>query len=143
MPRQSAQHVTRSKPDGWLGEQLSVGFNGERFYGGVRLAGYVYHKGDAVMIHCEDHDKAQVMRLDHLWEDDQKRKYFSGHWYYRPEETNCGRLHGHDKREVFETSHEMEEQLETINGVCTVMSWADYERWLDSPADSKRDGSSR
>ena len=32
-------------------------------------------------------------------------KWFEGRWYYWPEETTCGRLAGHDQRELFETFH--------------------------------------
>ena len=129
MPRNS-----RSKPDDWVGPQLSVGANNERFYGGIRVDGEVFNVGDAVQIKCEDRMEAQVTRLDALWEDVHGNKCFEGRWYYRPEETTCGRLVGHDQRELFETAHVIEDDIAVINGTCTVMAWDDYQRWLDTEA---------
>ena len=75
---------TRSKPDGWTTEQLSVGANNERFYGGIRVDGEVFNVGDAVLVECEDRCEPQVTRIDALWQDVHGRKCFEGRWYYRP-----------------------------------------------------------
>ena len=133
-PPQKHSRVSRSKPNGWTTQQLSVGANSERFYGGIRVDGEVFNVGDAVLVECEDRCEPQVTRIDALWEDVHGRKCFEGRWFYRPEETTCGRLVGHDPRELFETTHIIEEGIEVINGVCTVMAWDDYQRWLDQPA---------
>ena len=63
------------------------------------------HSATRKPLQCEDRLEQQVVRIDAMWEDAQKRKCFEGHWYYSPEETTCGRLVGHDKRELFETAH--------------------------------------
>ena len=66
MPRNS-----RSKPDDWVGPQLSVSANNERFYGGIRVDGEVFNVGDAVQIKCEDRMEAlgvseRAARLLHM-----------------------------------------------------------------------------
>ena len=76
-----------------------------------------------------------MTRIDALWEDVRGRQWFEGRWYYRPEETTCGRLVGHDDREIFETVHVDDNQVATIDGHCTVMAWDDYQRWLDTTDD--------
>ena len=114
-------------------EQLSVGANSERFFGGVRCNGEVYNVGDTVFVNC-DRAENDVMRIDALWADVQGRKWFEGRWYYRPDETTCGKLVGHDQRELFETAHVVEDHIEAINGHCTVMAWDDFQRWLDEPS---------
>ena len=131
MPRR----VSRFNPDGWVGPQLSVGANNERFYGGIRVDGDLINVGDAVKVKCEDRNDDQVTRVDAMWEDVNGNKCFEGRWYYRPDETTCGRLVGHDERELFETAHVIEDDIGVINGICTVMAWDDYQRWLDQPED--------
>ena len=123
---------TRTNPDGWIGEQLSVGTNKERFYGGIRIDGESFHVGDAVFVRCERSD-TQVMKIDALWEDASGVRSFEGRWFYTPEETTCGRLVGHDPRELFETVHVDENLVETIDGLCTILNWETYQQWLDSP----------
>ena len=56
---------TRTNPDGWIGEQLSVGANNERYFGGVRIDGEAFLKGDAVFVRCDLPD--QVMKIDALY----------------------------------------------------------------------------
>jgi Cdc6-like AAA superfamily ATPase len=128
---------TRTNPDGWIGEQLSVGANSERFFGGIRIDGESFHVGDAVFVRCELPN--QVMKIDAMWEDANKERCFEGRWFYRPEDTSCGRLVGHDPRELFETVHVDENLVETIDGPCTIMEWDEYQRWLDEPAGDEDD----
>ena len=97
---------TRLRPDGWCTEQISVGASRERFFGGIKIDGEVFNVGDAVLVRCEDRKEPQVMRIDALWEDLPGRKWFEGRWFYRPEETTCGRLVVADEREIFETPWE-------------------------------------
>ena len=63
------------------------------------------------------------------WEDAQGFKYFEGRWFIRPKETTCGKLDGHDDRELFLTADEFDFETATINGHCTVMPWDEYQRW--------------
>ena len=130
MPRRTS----RFNPDGWIGEQLSVGANSERFFGGIRVDGEVFNVGDFVLVKVESYGDTQVMKIDALFEDMQEQKFFEGRWYYPPEDTTCGRLVGHDPREVFETVHVDELLIECIDGHCTVMEWDAYQQWLDQPA---------
>ena len=121
--------ASRSKVDGWTTEQLSVGISSERFYGGIRIDGEVFNVGDCVFVNCEDRTEDQVARIDAMWEDAQGFKYFEGRWFIRPKETTCGKLDGHDDRELFLTADEFDFETATINGHCTVMPWDEYQRW--------------
>lgn len=60
-------------------------------------------------------------------------------WYYIPEDTACGRLPGHDRREVFESVHSDENPIESIDGLCRVLSWDEYQQWLTEEADDDDD----
>ena len=130
MPRRTS----RLNPDGWIGEQLSVGASNERFFRGYRVDGEAFHVGDFVLVKVDSYGEPQVMKIDALFEDASGERYFEGRWYYPPEDTSCGRLVGHDPREVFETVHVDEHLIECIDGHCTVMEWDAYQQWLDQPA---------
>ena len=130
----AARRTTRLNPDGWIGEQISVGANNERFFSGYRIEGDTFHVGDAVLVKLESYGQTQVMKIDAFFEDANGVKCFEGRWYYPPEDTSCGRLVGHDPREVFETVHVDEHQVDCIDGHCTVMEWDAYQQWLDAGA---------
>ena len=125
----------------WMGGLISVGSSGERFYDAVqlpeeedgKLSWSSFHVGDTVMIRVDDASDTipQVGRIDALWEDGQGGKWFECRWFYDPAETKSNRLPGHDKREIFQTSHIDEQPVESIDGPCTVLDWDTYQRWLD------------
>lgn len=117
----------------WVPPLLSVGAGGERFYGAVRVGEDTFHVGDTVMMRVDGLGDKQVSRIEALWEDIAGSKMFEGRWYYSPEETTCGKLVGHDDREIFESVHIDENLVDTIDSHCTVMEWDAYQRWLDQP----------
>ena len=118
----------------WVGQQLSVGANGERLFGAVRVGVDNFHVGDTVIVHTDEFGAQEsIARIEALWEDSAGVKWFEHRWYYNPEETSCGALAGHDPREIFETVHIDENLVECIDSACTVMDWDAYQRWLDQP----------
>ena len=137
--RAAAAKATRSNVDGWAGEPISRALNGDIFYDKVRKAGVEFHVHDFVLVcldlqHQNDFDKQQICQIDAMWEDVHGKRWFEGRWYYRPDETACGRLPGHDPREVFESADADENEIDTINTHCVVMEWDKYQSWLDEPA---------
>lgn len=122
----------------WATDVQSVGASGERFYGAVRIGTDVFHVGDTVIVRFDGADTT-VARIEALWEDGRGAKFFDSRWYYKPEETTCGRLVGHDPRELFESAHVDENPVESIDCACTVMEWDAYQRWLDQPGDDVDD----
>lgn len=129
----SAEQIHESAPE-WVLPLLSIGAGGEQMYGAIRIGTDTFHVGDTVMVRVDGYGEQQVARIEALWEDTAGAKWYESRWYYTPEETTCGRLVGHDARELFETVHFDENLVDTIDCRCTVMEWDTYQRWLDQPA---------
>ena len=107
-------------------------------YGAIRIATDNFHLGDTVLVRIDGIAK-QVARIEALWEDANGAKWFESRWYYSPDETTCGKLTGHDPREIFETVHIDENLVDCIDGPCVVLDWDSYQRWLDTPAAAEDD----
>ena len=127
-----------SKQEGWVGQPTSVGANHERFYEscfvGEEGSREKVHVGDTVRLKSPDGSSdCFIARVEALWEGVDGQRWMEGRWYYFPEETRSGRLPGHDPRELFESVHTDENNLETIDGICVVFRWDEYQRWLDEP----------
>ena len=117
----------------WVGEPISLGERGERFYQAVSVEGEHFHVGDDVVVsgHCER--EVMVARVVSLWESGEGEKEAELKWYYSPEQTASGRLAGHDPRELFEAVHTDDNPLAAIDGKACVLEWEAYQRWLDAP----------
>ena len=129
-----AEEPTKLRSE-WVPPLISIGAGGERMYSAVRVGTDTFHVNDTVIVRVDGFGSDQVARIEALWEDVRGAKWWEGRWYYTPEETTCGRLVGHDPRELFETVHVDENLVDTIDCHCTVMEWDAYQRWLDQPAE--------
>jgi origin recognition complex subunit 1 len=131
---EEAEEPTKLRSE-WVPPLISIGAGGERMYSAVRVGTDTFHVNDTVIVRVDGFGNDQVARIEALWEDVRGAKWWEGRWYYTPEETTCGRLVGHDPRELFETAHVDENLVDTIDCHCTVMEWDAYQRWLDQPAE--------
>jgi hypothetical protein len=100
----------------------------------IRLGGRSFFPGDTVLVLPPEGAKLPsgakhwVLLLDALWRAADGAEFCEGRWYYYPEETEAGRLPGHDEREVFLSAHPSGPQgVEVIDGPCDVLEWARYE----------------
>lgn len=74
-----------------------------------------------------------VARIEGLWQNKEGLKCFEARWYYFPEDTKVGRLRRHHKKEVFESTHSDDNELDTIQRKCVVLGWDAYRDWAAQP----------
>ncbi|KAG5279523.1 hypothetical protein AALO_G00078690 [Alosa alosa] len=49
-------------------------------------------------------------------------------WFYHPQEAGRGKMHREAKHALYQSSHEDENDVQTISHKCQVLSWEEYER---------------
>ncbi|XP_057213780.1 BAH and coiled-coil domain-containing protein 1 isoform X2 [Triplophysa rosa] len=69
-----------------------------------------------------------IGRIESLWESWSSNMVVKIKWFYHPEETKLGERHRDGKHALYQSSHEDENDVQTISHKCQVVSRADYER---------------
>ncbi|CAG5909212.1 unnamed protein product [Menidia menidia] len=68
-----------------------------------------------------------VGRVESLWESWSSSMVVRVKWFYHPEETRLGKRHRDGKNALYQSSHEDENDVQTISHRCQVLSKAEYE----------------
>ncbi|XP_016385912.1 BAH and coiled-coil domain-containing protein 1-like [Sinocyclocheilus rhinocerous] len=69
-----------------------------------------------------------IGRIESLWESWSSNMVVKVKWFYHPEETKLGKRHRDGKHALYQSSHEDENDVQTISHKCQVVSRAEYER---------------
>ncbi|KAF7659589.1 hypothetical protein LDENG_00296500 [Lucifuga dentata] len=68
-----------------------------------------------------------VGRVESLWESWSSSMVVRVKWFYHPEETRLGKRHNDGKNALYQSSHEDENDVQTISHRCQVVSKAEYD----------------
>ncbi|XP_028989169.1 BAH and coiled-coil domain-containing protein 1 isoform X2 [Betta splendens] len=68
-----------------------------------------------------------VGRVESLWESWSSSMVVRVKWFYHPEETRLGKRHRDGKNALYQSSHEDENDVQTISHRCQVLSKAEYD----------------
>ncbi|KPP68757.1 BAH and coiled-coil domain-containing protein 1-like, partial [Scleropages formosus] len=71
-----------------------------------------------------------VGRIESFWESWAGSMVVKVKWFYHPEETKLGKRHGDGKHALYQSSHEDENDVQTISHKCQVVSREEYERLI-------------
>ncbi|KAH8939413.1 hypothetical protein BDL97_15G035800 [Sphagnum fallax] len=83
--------------------------------------------GDTVLMRAEDSEKPPyVAKIEKIEADSRNNIKLRVCWYYRPEESKCGRRPFHGARELFLSDHYDIQSADTIEGTCTVHTFRNY-----------------
>ncbi|XP_015253636.1 PREDICTED: BAH and coiled-coil domain-containing protein 1 [Cyprinodon variegatus] len=69
-----------------------------------------------------------VGRVESLWESWSSSMVVRVKWFYHPEETRLGKRHSDGKNALYQSSHEDENDVQTISHRCQVVSKAEYDQ---------------
>jgi hypothetical protein len=99
--------------------------------GSVHMAGkenpYPADEGECVI--CRDGGgRVYICRVSGFREDKSGERWILGRWYYRPEETERGRLPSHGRDELFSSNRVDIAPCSSISGKCMVVGIAEYLR---------------
>jgi hypothetical protein len=90
--------------------------------------------GDTVLMRAQDPDEPPyVARVEELKNGARKNVNVRVRWYYRPEDTKCGRREFNGAKEVFLSDHYDTQSVDTIEDTCVVHSFKNYTK-LESVA---------
>ncbi|CAJ1080748.1 BAH and coiled-coil domain-containing protein 1 [Xyrichtys novacula] len=71
-----------------------------------------------------------VGRVESLWESWSSSMVVRVKWFYHPEETRLGKRHRDGKNALYQSSHEDENDVQTISHRCQVVSKAEYDHLI-------------
>ncbi|XP_065806046.1 BAH and coiled-coil domain-containing protein 1 [Labrus bergylta] len=71
-----------------------------------------------------------VGRVESLWESWSSSMVVRVKWFYHPEETRLGKRHRDGKNALYQSSHEDENDVQTISHRCQVVSRAEYDHLM-------------
>ncbi|XP_053700897.1 BAH and coiled-coil domain-containing protein 1 isoform X1 [Synchiropus splendidus] len=71
-----------------------------------------------------------VGRVESLWESWSSSMVVRVKWFYHPEETRLGKRHRDGKNALYQSSHEDENDVQTISHRCQVVSRAEYDQLI-------------
>ncbi|XP_077359899.1 BAH and coiled-coil domain-containing protein 1 isoform X1 [Festucalex cinctus] len=71
-----------------------------------------------------------VGRVESLWESWSSSMVVRVKWFYHPEETRLGKRHCDGKNALYQSSHEDENDVQTISHRCQVLSRSDYDHMI-------------
>ncbi|XP_047183541.1 BAH and coiled-coil domain-containing protein 1 isoform X2 [Scophthalmus maximus] len=71
-----------------------------------------------------------VGRVESLWESWSSSMVVRVKWFYHPEETRLGKQHRDGKNALYQSSHEDENDVQTISHRCQVVGRAEYDRLM-------------
>ncbi|XP_065909359.1 protein polybromo-1-like [Dysidea avara] len=94
----------------------------------VNFSGHIYAIGDIIYVTpkvtrmCLPH----IVAVERLWKDNSGDHWFSGSWFYRPEQTFHAPNKRFAKNEVFHTDCQQMVQLDRAVGKCSVLQYNNY-----------------
>ncbi|XP_041736699.2 BAH and coiled-coil domain-containing protein 1 [Coregonus clupeaformis] len=101
------------------------------FYKAIVRGGETVHVGDcAVFLSPGRPQLPYVGRVESLWESWSSSMVVRVKWFYHPEETSLGKRHHDGKHALYQSSHEDENDVQTISHRCQVLSRTDYEHLI-------------
>ncbi|XP_072312360.1 BAH and coiled-coil domain-containing protein 1 [Eucyclogobius newberryi] len=80
-----------------------------------------------------------VGRVESLWESWSSSMVVRVKWFYHPEETRLGKRHRDGKNALYQSSHEDENDVQTISHRCQVVSRAEYDHLIRDPKPGTND----
>ncbi|KAL2101948.1 hypothetical protein ACEWY4_003709 [Coilia grayii] len=99
------------------------------FYKAVCRGRETVRVGDcAVFLSAGRPQLPQVGRIQSFWESWSSSMVVRVRWLYHPQETGTGRRHREAKHALYQSSHEDENDVQTISHKCQVLSREEYER---------------
>ncbi|XP_070975756.1 BAH and coiled-coil domain-containing protein 1-like isoform X1 [Oncorhynchus clarkii lewisi] len=101
------------------------------FYKAIVRGGETVHVGDcAVFLSPGRPQLPYVGRVESLWESWSSSMVVRVKWFYHPEETRLGKRHHDGKHALYQSSHEDENDVQTISHRCQVVNRAEYEHLI-------------
>ncbi|XP_031147134.1 BAH and coiled-coil domain-containing protein 1 isoform X2 [Sander lucioperca] len=101
------------------------------FYKAIVRGKETVHVGDcAVFLSPGRPQLPYVGRVESLWESWSSSMVVRVKWFYHPEETRLGRRHRDGKNALYQSSHEDENDVQTISHRCQVVSRAEYDHLM-------------
>ncbi|CAB1338328.1 unnamed protein product [Coregonus sp. 'balchen'] len=101
------------------------------FYKAIVRGGETVRVGDcAVFLSPGRPQLPYVGRVESLWESWSSSMVVRVKWFYHPEETRLGKRHHDGKHALYQSSHEDENDVQTISHRCQVVNRAEYEHLI-------------
>ncbi|XP_070982013.1 BAH and coiled-coil domain-containing protein 1-like [Oncorhynchus clarkii lewisi] len=101
------------------------------FYKAIVRGGETVHVGDcAVFLSPGRPQLPYVGRVESLWESWSSSMVVRVKWFYHPEETSLGKRPHDGKHALYQSSHEDENDVQTISHRCQMLSRTDYEHLI-------------
>ncbi|XP_041432404.1 BAH and coiled-coil domain-containing protein 1 isoform X2 [Xenopus laevis] len=117
----------------WSGEPTQRrGMKGKArklFYKAVVRGKETLHVGDcAVFLSAGRPNLPYIGRIESMWESWGGNMVVKVKWFYHPEETKLGKRHSDGKNALYQSSHEDENDVQTISHKCQVVSRQQYDK---------------
>ncbi|CAH2291536.1 BAH and coiled-coil domain-containing 1 isoform X1 [Pelobates cultripes] len=117
----------------WSGEPTQRrGMKGKArklFYKAIVRGKEALHVGDcAVFLSAGRPNLPYIGRIESMWESWGGNMVVKVKWFYHPEETKLGKRHSDGKNALYQSSHEDENDVQTISHKCQVVSRQQYDK---------------
>ncbi|XP_041434859.1 BAH and coiled-coil domain-containing protein 1 isoform X2 [Xenopus laevis] len=117
----------------WSGEPTQRrGMKGKArklFYKAIVRGKETLHVGDcAVFLSAGRPNLPYIGRIESMWESWGGNMVVKVKWFYHPEETKLGKRHSDGKNALYQSSHEDENDIQTISHKCQVVSRQQYDK---------------
>ncbi|KAE8576032.1 hypothetical protein XENTR_v10004026 [Xenopus tropicalis] len=117
----------------WSGEPTQRrGMKGKArklFYKAIVRGKETLHVGDcAVFLSAGRPNLPYIGRIESMWESWGGNMVVKVKWFYHPEETKLGKRHSDGKNALYQSSHEDENDVQTISHKCQVVSRQQYDK---------------
>ncbi|KAM5125326.1 BAH and coiled-coil domain-containing protein 1-like, partial [Mantella aurantiaca] len=121
----------------WSGEPTQRrGMKGKArklFYKSIVRGKETLHVGEcAVFLSAGRPNLPYIGRIESMWESWGGNMVVKVKWFYHPEETKLGKRHSDGKNALYQSSHEDENDVQTISHKCQVVSRQQYEKMSHS-----------
>ncbi|KAM4691750.1 BAH and coiled-coil domain-containing protein 1 [Rhinophrynus dorsalis] len=121
----------------WSGEPTQRrGMKGKArklFYKAIVRGKEALHVGDcAVFLSAGRPNLPYIGRIESMWESWGGNMVVKVKWFYHPEETKLGKRHSDGKNALYQSSHEDENDVQTISHKCQVVSRQQYDKMSHS-----------
>ncbi|XP_068119288.1 BAH and coiled-coil domain-containing protein 1 isoform X2 [Hyperolius riggenbachi] len=121
----------------WSGEPTQRrGMKGKArklFYKSIVRGKETLHVGEcAVFLSAGRPNLPYIGRIESMWESWGGNMVVKVKWFYHPEETKLGKRHSDGKNALYQSSHEDENDVQTISHKCQVVSRQQYDKMSNS-----------
>ncbi|KAM4664612.1 LOW QUALITY PROTEIN: BAH and coiled-coil domain-containing protein 1 [Discoglossus pictus] len=121
----------------WSGEPTQRrGMKGKArklFYKAIVRGKEALHVGEcAVFLSAGRPNLPYIGRIENMWESWGGNMVVKVKWFYHPEETKLGKRHSDGKNALYQSSHEDENDVQTISHKCQVVSRQQYDKMSHS-----------